>query len=1139
MKQRLLAPVVSFALLVSSLHAQGKPVFNADTRSAELRGLAAQLEPDVSKFGCGPLTQPGRTYYVSLKGDDKAAGTSWATAWRTVRRGLRPLEAGDTLLIGEGLYEEPYTLVFRPEGKRHRGAPGRPIRIMAAPNRRVLITGAWLAQGFRKVPGKTFTWRAPAAKPVGQAWESDTLIELQYAGTLDRVEDTPASFWRDEKAKSLYVRFSDSRGPEVHAVRVCGPLAGMVAAGSYVHLKGLRFLHYSAGLFLRPERRGTCDHITVEECAFFANGMAGMHLMGEQWCLIKNNYGEQNGERGSILSQGARRHGPKTTDSLITGNRFYSSAPTLRTHSILHHFCFHHWGGIPDRLYLIGNLFADRLSCWWKPPGLGIVVQGNVMLGSFNTTGTRHFKTPADRFVVRGNTILGAMGWASDAWGPGGPGGDWAAPTKAFVNNFFAGGDRRRVAAARFADPAYDDYRLQSDSPLIGKALGGGDRGAYRRQAGRVLYVSAKGRAGASGTCDRDPIGTLAAAASRLRAGDTLYVARGKYPKGLVVDASGTEASPILIRARGKREVRLPSIVLKGSHVTVEGFTVAGAAGDGVVVRGSDVTLRRLLVRGARSAGVRAVGADRLALRHCTLTGNAVDLALDAKSRDATVRDCVIASPRKTTVKVSADSGYLGSNNCYGAGVDPARAAAETDSVVGDPLFLDPARSDYRLRWDSPAASRAAFAHAAGARTGVPRTPEIRDARVVSALPDAVSLTWRTPLDDCFGGVHYRVKGAGPWRRAAAPGPGTFHGAGVEGLKPATEYEYRIVATGRRGGSTQSEVATFRTAREMPEPAVYYVVPKGSDEADGRSPATAWRTLRKASQTVAPGDTVRIGPGVYTDPIIPLHGGRPGRCITFAATGDGAARLYGGGVVAPLVHFSGKNHMTVRGLAFDIGKGPIPRGHLGPHLSPGGVFQLSNCKDVEILRCRGGLEGPLGGGLGSNMVNAGGCEGLRIEGNVCWGSRYALWLARCSDVVIRNNTIVRSRIIACIIDRSARNVRIVNNIWYRPCGPKKNNEFLLLRGNQVKGVVSDYNLYFSPYKQHTTVGKIQNDRRVTTIWGEDLAVWRKKTGHDRHSVRADPLFVDVKRGDFRLKPGSPAIGRGEKGEDIGALGAER
>ena len=42
--------------------------------------------------------------------------------------------------------------------------------------------------------------------------------------------------------------------------------------------------------------------------------------------------------------------------------------------------------------------------------------------------------------------------------------------------------------------------------------------------------------------------------------------------------------------------------------------------------------------------------------------------------------------------------------------------------------------------------------------------------------------------------------------------------------------------------------------------------------------------------------------------------------------------------------------------------------------------------------------------------------------------------------------------------------------------------------------------------------------------------------HDQHSVVADPLFVDVQAGDYRLRPGSPALKLGFEPIDLGFVG---
>jgi len=50
-----------------------------------------------------------------------------------------------------------------------------------------------------------------------------------------------------------------------------------------------------------------------------------------------------------------------------------------------------------------------------------------------------------------------------------------------------------------------------------------------------------------------------------------------------------------------------------------------------------------------------------------------------------------------------------------------------------------------------------------------------------------------------------------------------------------------------------------------------------------------------------------------------------------------------------------------------------------------------------------------------------------------------------------------------------------------------------------------------------------------------FAQWRA-AGHDKDSRIADPLFVDPEKGDFRLKPGSPAVEIGFEPWDLPDVG---
>ncbi len=72
--------------------------------------------------------------------------------------------------------------------------------------------------------------------------------------------------------------------------------------------------------------------------------------------------------------------------------------------------------------------------------------------------------------------------------------------------------------------------------------------------------------------------------------------------------------------------------------------------------------------------------------------------------------------------------------------------------------------------------------------------------------------------------------------------------------------------------------------------------------------------------------------------------------------------------------------------------------------------------------------------------------------------------------------------------------------------------------------IMDYNLYFDA------------SGRPVTFQGLSLKEWQEQKKLDQHSIVADPLFVDPENGDFRLKPGSPALKLGFREIDLSRIG---
>jgi hypothetical protein len=148
---------------------------------------------------------------------------------------------------------------------------------------------------------------------------------------------------------------------------------------------------------------------------------------------------------------------------------------------------------------------------------------------------------------------------------------------------------------------------------------------------------------------------------------------------------------------------------------------------------------------------------------------------------------------------------------------------------------------------------------------------------------------------------------------------------------------------------------------------------------------------------------------------------------------------------------------------------------------------------------------------------------LLVENNVIVDGDYPLNIADGS-IKVFNNTIVNA-VMVSLLFWSPADVEIRNNIFYRPCVDNKRNPALLF--HDVKGkIVSDGNVFWSPYKHHPVGGKIRDKKIKVLVSSQTLEEWQRLSGFDKTSVHVDPLFVDYKNEDFRLRPDSPVKGKG-------------
>jgi len=218
------------------------------------------------------------------------------------------------------------------------------------------------------------------------------------------------------------------------------------------------------------------------------------------------------------------------------------------------------------------------------------------------------------------------------------------------------------------------------------------------------------------------------------------------------------------------------------------------------------------------------------------------------------------------------------------------------------------------------------------------------------------------------------------------------------------------------------------------------------------------------------------------------------------------------------IHHIGQGLLSDMGAIYTLG------------VSPGTVIRNNLIHDVEANHY---------GGWG--IYNDEGSSHILIEKNIVYNTKFAGYnIHFCKEVTVRNNIFAFGRLQQLSRSRVEphKSVFFENNIVYWKQGvlldknwKDKPYEFYFHPKNDsgTREVTStfemDWNVYYNPER------KLEDVQFNGMSWDQ----WRD-SGKDKHSVYADPLFVDASSYDFRLRDDSPALDMGFEPIDVMAVG---
>jgi hypothetical protein len=267
-----------------------------------------------------------------------------------------------------------------------------------------------------------------------------------------------------------------------------------------------------------------------------------------------------------------------------------------------------------------------------------------------------------------------------------------------------------------------------------------------------------------------------------------------------------------------------------------------------------------------------------------------------------------------------------------------------------------------------------------------------------------------------------------------------------------------------------------------------------------------------------------------------------------------------------IISQGGAHHVTYDGLALRYG---------AAHGFGGGNTAFITIRNCDISYIGGGHQFTRNGRpvrYGNGIEFWGAAHDNLVEGNRIWEIYDAALTnqGRGADskeinITYRNNIIWNAEYSFEYWNNpetaETRNIRFINNtcvnagvVWSHSQRPDRNGSHLMMYTNtaQSSGIEIKYNVFAqsTDWGSRFSAGWNPLPEIDYNLWYEpdgylcwffkeklpadDIEGYRQKTGFDKHSIFADPGFVDAANGDFRLRPDSPARKVRPDGGPVGA-----